>query len=248
MKNWKQDSDCPKIKLPFLEKVFRKEGKGDILYQQTWNQEGWHCEIKPNSHPSLLLTASLPTDLFPYSSSSTATRHFSAKIVLFPSNICTEKPLAIRVLRQFFCLQVPSGISTGWYSHTPSAPVAQIHLPLNSQEILCQAGETGTRNLMKISKLGEEQPHESDWQRSSAAGKASKWNRSQQYMRDWSIWQTRREWESQDCSACKGEGTNAPWERGKMKEPVVPSEGTTGNEQNLQYRTFCVGAGKNSCE
>lgn len=33
-----------------------------------------------------------------------------------------------------------------------------------------------------------------------------------------------------------------------MKEPLVPSEGAAGNEQKLQYRTFCV-EGKNfSCE
>lgn len=102
--------------------------------------------------------------------------------------------------------------------------------------------------------LGEEQPHTqgSDRQKSSAAGKGSKWNRNQQQARDWSIWQTRREWESQDCSAWKREGTTAWWEGVKMKELYsgqwCPVRQQKGNEQKLQFRTFCVEPGKSfSC-
>lgn len=44
---------------------------------------------------SLLLITRLPRDLVPYSSSNTATRHFSARIFLFSPNSSTEQPSAI---------------------------------------------------------------------------------------------------------------------------------------------------------
>lgn len=136
--------------------------------------------LTANSCLSLLLTTSLPADLFPYSSPSTATRHFSGEIFLFSSNICTQRPLATIVWSSF---AVRSSLQESVQDGTAMLPQPLWHcfispwiLRKGTRSVnvcrwnqsgwgdwyprgLCchaegpqKAGETGKRNLMKFSK------------------------------------------------------------------------------------------------